>query len=69
MNVMEYEKNTDFCLLFFFPPPGGKDKKFCYSHPKLKKLEEVVVEHFKSWNGRLYLISSRQGKVMKKLKL
>ncbi|XP_043778651.1 Fanconi anemia group M protein isoform X1 [Cervus elaphus] len=31
---------------------GGKDKKFCYSHPKLKKLEEVVVEHFKSWNAR-----------------
>ncbi|XP_069414905.1 Fanconi anemia group M protein isoform X3 [Ovis canadensis] len=31
---------------------GGKDKKFCYSHPKLKKLEEVVVEHFKSWNAQ-----------------
>ncbi|XP_077909762.1 Fanconi anemia group M protein [Halichoerus grypus] len=29
---------------------GVKDKKFFYSHPKLKKLEEVVVEHFKSWN-------------------
>jgi len=58
MNVMEYEKNTEkfFVCCFFFPPPGGKDKKFCYSHPKLKKLEEVVVEHFKSWNGRLYLI-------------
>nr|XP_033807507.1 Fanconi anemia group M protein isoform X2 [Geotrypetes seraphini] len=24
-------------------------KPFIYSHPKLKKLEEVVVEHFKSW--------------------
>ena len=59
MNVMEYEKKHRkvFCLLCFFFPPGGKDKKFCYSHPKLKKLEEVVVEHFKSWNGRLYLIS------------
>lgn len=56
---MEYEKKHRkvFCLLCFFFPPGGKDKKFCYSHPKLKKLEEVVVEHFKSWNGRLYLIS------------
>lgn len=55
-----------FLFVFF---PGGKDKKFCYSHPKLKKLEEVVVEHFKSWNGTSYLMSSRQGKVMKKLKL
>ncbi|XP_025061403.1 Fanconi anemia group M protein isoform X1 [Alligator sinensis] len=26
-------------------------RKFIYSHPKLKKLEEVVVEHFKSWKG------------------
>uniref|UniRef100_A0A8C8VNG4 FA complementation group M n=1 Tax=Pelusios castaneus TaxID=367368 RepID=A0A8C8VNG4_9SAUR len=26
-------------------------KKIIYSHPKLKKLEEVVVEHFKSWKG------------------
>ncbi|EHB13019.1 Fanconi anemia group M protein [Heterocephalus glaber] len=31
---------------------GDKDKTFCYSHPKLKKLEEVVVEHFKSWNAQ-----------------
>uniref|UniRef100_A0A8C0CES7 RNA helicase n=1 Tax=Balaenoptera musculus TaxID=9771 RepID=A0A8C0CES7_BALMU len=31
---------------------GDEDKKFCYSHPKLKKLEEVVVEHFKSWNAQ-----------------
>ncbi|KAG8517748.1 Fanconi anemia group M protein [Galemys pyrenaicus] len=30
---------------------GDKDK-FFYSHPKLKKLEEVVVEHFKSWNAQ-----------------
>ncbi|XP_037359165.1 Fanconi anemia group M protein isoform X2 [Talpa occidentalis] len=30
---------------------GGKDK-FFYSHPKLKKLEEVVIEHFKSWNAQ-----------------
>uniref|UniRef100_F6QFV0 RNA helicase n=1 Tax=Callithrix jacchus TaxID=9483 RepID=F6QFV0_CALJA len=27
------------------------DKKFVYGHPKLKKLEEVVIEHFKSWNA------------------
>uniref|UniRef100_H0WLY4 RNA helicase n=1 Tax=Otolemur garnettii TaxID=30611 RepID=H0WLY4_OTOGA len=31
---------------------GNTDKKFFYSHPKLKKLEEVVVEHFKSWNAK-----------------
>ncbi|XP_008071629.1 Fanconi anemia group M protein, partial [Carlito syrichta] len=31
---------------------GDKDKKNFYSHPKLKKLEEVVVEHFKSWNAQ-----------------
>ncbi|XP_055571129.1 Fanconi anemia group M protein isoform X2 [Falco cherrug] len=24
-------------------------KEFFYSHPKLKKLEEIVIEHFKSW--------------------
>ncbi|XP_065404840.1 Fanconi anemia group M protein isoform X2 [Macaca fascicularis] len=30
---------------------GDKNKKFVYSHPKLKKLEEVVIEHFKSWNA------------------
>ncbi|KAG9481171.1 hypothetical protein GDO78_010430 [Eleutherodactylus coqui] len=30
----------------------GSDVKrsFIYSHPKLKKLEEVVIEHFKNWN-------------------
>ncbi|XP_045704485.1 Fanconi anemia group M protein [Phyllostomus hastatus] len=28
------------------------EKKFFYSHPKLKKLEEIVVEHFKSWNAQ-----------------
>ncbi|NWI74364.1 FANCM protein, partial [Dryoscopus gambensis] len=27
----------------------GKEKEFVYSHPKLKKLEEIVIEHFKSW--------------------
>nr|KAF6500041.1 FA complementation group M [Molossus molossus] len=29
-----------------------KGEKFFYSHPKLKKLEEIVVEHFKSWNAQ-----------------
>ncbi|XP_027578858.2 Fanconi anemia group M protein isoform X6 [Pipra filicauda] len=27
----------------------GKKKEFIYSHPKLRKLEEIVIEHFKSW--------------------
>ncbi|KFQ50027.1 Fanconi anemia group M protein, partial [Nestor notabilis] len=26
-----------------------ENKKIIYSHPKLKKLEEIVIEHFKSW--------------------
>ncbi|XP_063255822.1 Fanconi anemia group M protein isoform X2 [Prinia subflava] len=26
-----------------------KKREFVYSHPKLKKLEEIVIEHFKSW--------------------
>ncbi|XP_009944811.1 PREDICTED: Fanconi anemia group M protein-like, partial [Leptosomus discolor] len=26
-------------------------KEFIYSHPKLRKLEEIVIEHFKSWKG------------------
>ncbi|XP_065604646.1 Fanconi anemia group M protein [Cyrtonyx montezumae] len=26
-------------------------KEFIYSHPKLKKLEEIVIEHFKSWKA------------------
>ncbi|NXK42999.1 FANCM protein, partial [Piprites chloris] len=28
-----------------------KKKEFIYSHPKLKKLEEIVIEHFKSWKN------------------
>ncbi|XP_017680923.1 PREDICTED: Fanconi anemia group M protein [Lepidothrix coronata] len=28
---------------------SGKKKEFIYSHPKLRKLEEIVIEHFKSW--------------------
>ncbi|TRZ11154.1 hypothetical protein HGM15179_015952 [Zosterops borbonicus] len=29
-----------------------KKKEFVYSHPKLKKLEEIVIEHFKNWKQR-----------------
>ncbi|XP_042533879.1 Fanconi anemia group M protein isoform X1 [Dipodomys spectabilis] len=31
---------------------GDRSKDFFYSHPKLKKLEEVVIEHFRSWNAK-----------------
>ncbi|XP_027272307.1 Fanconi anemia group M protein isoform X2 [Cricetulus griseus] len=31
---------------------GNKEKNFFYSHPKLKKLEEVIIEHFRSWNAK-----------------
>lgn len=27
----------------------GPDEPFIYSHPKLEKLEEVVVQHFRQW--------------------
>ncbi|XP_054988335.1 Fanconi anemia group M protein [Sorex araneus] len=30
---------------------GAKDR-FLYSHPKLKKLEEIVLEHFNLWNAQ-----------------
>ncbi|XP_016072835.1 PREDICTED: Fanconi anemia group M protein isoform X2 [Miniopterus natalensis] len=33
-------------------PIEKEEKEFFYSHPKLKKLEEIVVEHFKSWNAQ-----------------
>ncbi|KAM4663535.1 Fanconi anemia group M protein [Discoglossus pictus] len=35
-------------------------KPFIYSHPKLKKLEEVVVQHFKTWNKQEGQSSSNQ---------
>ncbi|XP_038611928.1 Fanconi anemia group M protein [Tachyglossus aculeatus] len=31
---------------------GHEDRKVFYSHPKLKKLEEVVVEHFRTWKDQ-----------------
>lgn len=41
-------------IFFFFV--GDKDKIFFYSYLKLKKLEEVVVDYFKLWNGESYLV-------------
>ncbi|NXL33035.1 FANCM protein, partial [Glaucidium brasilianum] len=39
VNGSVYKSNTVF----------ENKKEFIYSHPKLKKLEEIVIEHFKSW--------------------
>ncbi|XP_037342518.2 Fanconi anemia group M protein [Pungitius pungitius] len=33
----------------FVKPSAGPDEPFIYSHPKLKKLEEVVLQHFRQW--------------------
>ncbi|XP_041828193.1 Fanconi anemia group M protein [Melanotaenia boesemani] len=33
----------------FVKPPTGPDEPFIYSHPKLEKLEEVVLQHFRVW--------------------
>ncbi|KAK2539057.1 Fancm [Columba guinea] len=32
-----------------YKPVFENKKEFIYSHPKLRKLEEIVVKHFKSW--------------------
>ncbi|KAM6917402.1 Fanconi anemia group M protein [Lycodopsis pacificus] len=34
----------------FVKPSAGPDEPFVYSHPKLEKLEEVVVQHFRRWS-------------------
>ncbi|XP_073494679.1 Fanconi anemia group M protein-like isoform X2 [Phyllobates terribilis] len=53
----ELGRNADFMKLyqnleFMFASGNGSDvkKPVIYSHPKLKKLEEVVIQHFKNWN-------------------
>ncbi|XP_049917156.1 Fanconi anemia group M protein [Epinephelus moara] len=33
----------------FVKPSAGPDEPFVYSHPKLEKLEEVVLQHFRRW--------------------
>ncbi|NXX19295.1 FANCM protein, partial [Podargus strigoides] len=38
-------------------PAFENKKEFIYSHPKLKKLEEIVIEHFKSWKKRCEVTS------------
>lgn len=47
--ITDTEKHME--KIFFCPFSGNKEKTFFYSHPKLKKLEEVIIEHFRSWNG------------------
>uniref|UniRef100_A0A663LPK8 ATP-dependent RNA helicase FANCM n=1 Tax=Athene cunicularia TaxID=194338 RepID=A0A663LPK8_ATHCN len=42
VNGNVYKSNTVF----------ENKKEFIYSHPKLRKLEEIVIEHFKSWKKR-----------------
>lgn len=37
--------------IMFMKPAAGPDDEFVYSHPKLVKLEEVVLQHFKRWTG------------------
>ncbi|XP_010013350.1 PREDICTED: Fanconi anemia group M protein, partial [Nestor notabilis] len=45
-----------------------ENKKIIYSHPKLKKLEEIVIEHFKSWkrgcSGNLKKKKKKEKRVM-----
>lgn len=36
----------------FVKPCAGPDEPFLYSHPKLEKLEKVVLEHFRQWAER-----------------
>ncbi|XP_040916289.1 Fanconi anemia group M protein isoform X2 [Toxotes jaculatrix] len=33
----------------FVKPSAGPDEPFIYSHPKLEKLEDVVLQHFRLW--------------------
>ncbi|XP_053331318.1 Fanconi anemia group M protein [Spea bombifrons] len=53
LETMFYDPNSTGStggLLFNTSLRSEVKKPFIYSHPKLKKLEEVVVQHFKSWN-------------------
>ncbi|KAJ7989260.1 hypothetical protein DPEC_G00317640 [Dallia pectoralis] len=50
----ELQRNATFMDLYLemeatFVKPTGPSEPFIYSHPKLQKLEEVVVEHFRTW--------------------
>ncbi|KAM9842931.1 Fanconi anemia group M protein [Aulostomus maculatus] len=51
----ELQKTPNFMDLYhemeamFVKSPTGPDEPFIYSHPKLEKLEEVVLHHFRLW--------------------
>uniref|UniRef100_A0A4W5QVV9 Helicase C-terminal domain-containing protein n=1 Tax=Hucho hucho TaxID=62062 RepID=A0A4W5QVV9_9TELE len=50
----ELQRNATFMDLYqemeaMFVKPTGLEEPFVYSHPKLQKLEEVVLGHFKTW--------------------
>ncbi|KAK2825963.1 hypothetical protein Q5P01_020177 [Channa striata] len=44
----------------FVKPSAGPDESFIYSHPKLEKLEEVVVKHFRLWAESSAVNNGRQ---------
>ncbi|XP_028981524.2 Fanconi anemia group M protein [Esox lucius] len=51
----ELQRNATFMNLYLemettFEKPKGPSEPFVYSHPKLQKLEEVVVGHFRTWS-------------------
>uniref|UniRef100_I3J6F7 ATP-dependent RNA helicase FANCM n=1 Tax=Oreochromis niloticus TaxID=8128 RepID=I3J6F7_ORENI len=43
----------------FMKPSAGPDEPFIYSHPKLEKLEEVVLRHFRLWAESPQEVSTR----------
>ncbi|XP_061077667.1 Fanconi anemia group M protein isoform X2 [Conger conger] len=51
----ELQRAGDFMDLYkemealFMKPSAGPGEPFMYSHPKLQKLEDVVVQHFQMW--------------------
>ncbi|KAG9336421.1 hypothetical protein JZ751_002768, partial [Albula glossodonta] len=51
----ELQRTVEFMELYqemeqmFVKPVTGLEEPFIYSHPKLQKLEEVVLQHFQTW--------------------
>uniref|UniRef100_A0A671VAZ7 ATP-dependent RNA helicase FANCM n=1 Tax=Sparus aurata TaxID=8175 RepID=A0A671VAZ7_SPAAU len=43
----------------FLKPSAGPEEPFVYSHPKLEKLEEVVLQHFRLWAESPQEVSTR----------
>uniref|UniRef100_A0A8C7SBF3 Fanconi anemia group M protein n=1 Tax=Oncorhynchus mykiss TaxID=8022 RepID=A0A8C7SBF3_ONCMY len=60
----ELQRNATFMDLYqemaaMFVKPTGPEEPFIYSHPKLQKLEEVVLGHFKTWAESSSTVSTR----------